>query len=172
MPLSDGRAQQGWIHSDQVPRIPPQELEGAEADAFLEWLFSGLARRPRPLSLWKGIAVARYLKLLAWEASALARNDPTLLAKSDPPPRPPGWCFAAGQERIFAAGQMLCGLALPPLAVDRVAGTRSFLPQPEPLTRLRHGGRKITPHAFGVDDVAGSTSCPAANRVLRVGQSK
>jgi len=68
MPLSDEEAQQGWIHSDQLPRIPPQELEGAEADAFLEWLFSGLARRPRPLSLWKGIAVARYLKLLAWEA--------------------------------------------------------------------------------------------------------
>src|ERR1022692_2710611 len=31
-------------------------------------------------------------------ASALARNDHALLAKSDPPPRPVGWCFAAGQE--------------------------------------------------------------------------
>jgi hypothetical protein len=70
MPLSDEEAQQGWIHSDQLPRIPPQELEGAEADVFLEWLFSGLARRPRPLSLRKGIAVARYVKLLAWEAPA------------------------------------------------------------------------------------------------------
>ena len=53
-----------------MPRIPAQELEGAESDAFLQWLFSGLARRPRPLSLRKGVAVGRYLKLLAWEAPA------------------------------------------------------------------------------------------------------
>jgi len=70
MPLSDEKAEQGWIHSDQLPRIPPQELEGSEAEAFLEWLFSDLARRPRPLSLRKGVAVGRYLKLLAWEAPA------------------------------------------------------------------------------------------------------
>jgi hypothetical protein len=69
MPLSDEEAQQGWIHGDQVPRIPAQELEGAESDAFLQWLFSGLARRPRPLSLRKG-AVACYLMLLAWEVPA------------------------------------------------------------------------------------------------------
>jgi hypothetical protein len=42
-------------------------------------------------------------------ASALARNYLTLLAKSDPPPRPVGGCFAAGQERILAAQQMLSG---------------------------------------------------------------
>src|ERR1017187_401488 len=72
--------------------------------------------------------------------SVLARNYPTLLTKSDPPPRPVGWCFAAGQERIFAARQMLCGLAVPPPAVDRFAGTRSFSCD---LTALR---------AFGADD--------------------
>ena len=40
-------------------------------------------------------------------ASALARNDPTLLAKSDPPPPAVGWRFARGQGRFFAAWQML-----------------------------------------------------------------
>jgi hypothetical protein len=55
--------------------------------------------------------------------SALARNDPTLLAQSDPPPRPVGWCLAAWQERVFAVRQTLGGLSLPGLAVNRFAGT-------------------------------------------------
>jgi hypothetical protein len=39
-------------------------------------------------------------------ASALARNDPTLLAKSDPPPQPGGRLLPQG-KRIFAAQQAL-----------------------------------------------------------------
>jgi hypothetical protein len=55
------------MHSDQLPRIPPQELKPAEVDAFLDYLFSAVARRPAPLSLREGAAVARYLTALAWE---------------------------------------------------------------------------------------------------------
>jgi hypothetical protein len=27
---------EGWIHSDQLSKLPPQRLEAGEADAFLE----------------------------------------------------------------------------------------------------------------------------------------
>jgi hypothetical protein len=48
--------------------------------------------------------------------------------------------FAAGQERVFAARQLLCGLALRTPAVDRFAGAPSFSCD---LSALR---------AFGADD--------------------
>lgn len=38
-------------------------------------------------------------------ASALARNDPTLLAKSDPPPPLVEWRFAVGQARFLPRGK-------------------------------------------------------------------
>ena len=56
-----------------------------------------------------------------------ASVEDVLLAKSDPPPRPVGWCFAAGQELFLAARQELCGvgpaapggrIASPPQAVS------------------------------------------------------
>jgi len=68
MPPFKQKPFEGWIHSDRLQRIPPQKLMTEQADAFLEWLFSAIARRPRPLSLREGAEVARYLKGLAWEA--------------------------------------------------------------------------------------------------------
>lgn len=64
-PVDD--SSEGWISSDRIPRIPRQDLARAEAGAFLEYLFSAIARRPRPLSLREGAGVARYLKALAAE---------------------------------------------------------------------------------------------------------
>ena len=55
-----------WICGDQL-RLPRQTLLREEADAFLEWLFSPVARRPERLELREGAAVARYLRGLAWE---------------------------------------------------------------------------------------------------------
>ena len=49
---------------------------------------------------------ARTLATKRWtmaESSALTRNDPTLLAKSDPAPRRSGGAFAAGQEVFLPA---------------------------------------------------------------------
>lgn len=43
-------------------------LNPAEAEAFLEHVFSAVARRPKPLTLRGGAGVAKYLKALAWEA--------------------------------------------------------------------------------------------------------
>ena len=95
-------------------------------------------------------------------ASALARNYPTLLAKSDPPPRPVGWCFAAGQERGFAAGQersfaarqlLRAGLSLSTPAVESPAPADSFSCD---LSALR---------ALGADDVKPPRT-PAAWMIL------
>ena len=55
-----------WICGDQL-RLPRQTLVREEADAFLEWLFSAVARRPESLDLREGAGVARYLRGLAWE---------------------------------------------------------------------------------------------------------
>ena len=61
---------EGWIHGDQLSKLPPQRLKAREADAFLEYLFSAPARRPARLSVREGIRVARYLRALAEEADA------------------------------------------------------------------------------------------------------
>jgi hypothetical protein len=99
---------------------------------------------------------------VARPASALARNYPTLLAKSDPPPRPVGWCFAAGQERGFAAGQersfaarqlLRAGLSLSTPAVESPAPADSFSCD---LSALR---------ALGADDVKPPRT-PAAWMIL------
>ena len=50
-------------------------------------------------------------------ASALARNDPTLLAKSDPPPPLVGWRFVAGQDAFLPTGKCLAPEARPPSTV-------------------------------------------------------
>src|SRR5512140_146884 len=67
---SNPPSSEGWIHSDQLSKLPPQRLEAREADAFLEYLFSAPARRPARLSVREGIRVARYLRALAGEADA------------------------------------------------------------------------------------------------------
>jgi FkbM family methyltransferase len=68
-PLAPGSSSKGRISSDQLPQTPRQELVPAEADAFLEYLFSNIARRPRSLNLREGAGVARYLKALAAETA-------------------------------------------------------------------------------------------------------
>jgi tetratricopeptide (TPR) repeat protein len=75
----------------------------------------------------------------AGQASALGRNDPTLLAKSYPPPPPVGWRFAAGQERLSCRTANAVRVGYRPPAVDPFAGTRSFLVRRERVTGLRRG---------------------------------
>lgn len=64
-PFEDDSAD-AWIRGDQL-RLPRRTLGWKEADAFLEWLFSAVARRPERLDLREGAGVARYLRGLAWE---------------------------------------------------------------------------------------------------------
>jgi len=58
---------------------PSQTLAASEVEAFLQFLFSDIAQRPKQLPLREGAAVARYLNGLSWElrgapgASELAR---------------------------------------------------------------------------------------------------
>lgn len=56
----------GWIPSE-VLKLPVQELNPAERDVFLEYIFSMIAKRPRALRLREGAGVARYIKALADE---------------------------------------------------------------------------------------------------------
>ena len=63
MPPSD---EEGWILSSELPRVPHQTLERDEVDAFLDFLFSDVARKPPEIRLQEGAAVARYLVALAW----------------------------------------------------------------------------------------------------------
>ncbi len=62
----------GWVSTVQL-ELPDPRLVSSEADGFLEYLFSALARRPRPLALREGARVARYLKALAWETGPRRR---------------------------------------------------------------------------------------------------
>ena len=55
-----------WIESSELPRIPPQTLRKDEVNAFLDFLFSDVARKPAEIRLLEGAAVARYLVALAW----------------------------------------------------------------------------------------------------------
>ncbi len=63
-PLSPDPAE-GWI-SSEVFKLPGQVLNPSEGDAFLEFVFSMIAMRPKALGLREGAGVARYLKTLAW----------------------------------------------------------------------------------------------------------
>ena len=67
IPPSEGGAKDEWFLSDKLPRIPRQDLLREEAEAFLEYVFGAVARRPRRLSLREGARVVRYLHALAWE---------------------------------------------------------------------------------------------------------
>jgi hypothetical protein len=69
MPPSERESTEGWIASDQMARIPRQDLVPQEAEAFLAYLFTAIGRRPKSVELRKGAAVARYLKWLAWETA-------------------------------------------------------------------------------------------------------
>src|SRR5437879_3534389 len=74
---------------------------------------------------------------------------------------------------VFANGQGTCEPAWPALGwlVVLIAARMSS----RKLSTLRDCGADdatANPHAFGVDDIARRLSCPAANRVLRVGHSK
>jgi len=55
----------GWISSEAL-KLPAQVLNPSEWNAFLEYVFSMIAMRPKALSLREGAGVARYLKTLAW----------------------------------------------------------------------------------------------------------
>ena len=67
IPPYAGEPENSWIRSDQLAKIPGQKLQPAEAEPFLNYLLSAIRRRPRPVSLREGAAVARYLKGLATE---------------------------------------------------------------------------------------------------------
>ena len=70
-----------WNCGDQL-RLPRQTLVRKEADAFLEWLFSAVARRPERLDLREGAGVARYLRGLAWETPpGLLRRETERMAE-------------------------------------------------------------------------------------------
>ena len=58
-----------------------------------------------------------------------------------------GSVLPSGKSRSLAARQMPCGLAVPPPASIRFAGTRSFPCDLSALTRLWRGRWKSTPHA-------------------------
>src|SRR5260370_41533225 len=74
MPPSDRIDDEGGIHSDQLA-VPAQALIPAEIDPFLEFLFSGIVRKPKWLKLRETAGVARYLKALAREAPATRERD-------------------------------------------------------------------------------------------------
>ena len=89
--------------------------------------------------------------------SALAEIDPTLLAKSDPPPRSSGGAFARRQEAFLTTGRFP---ANPGAATERFHQRNDISPQGSAL------------HASGVDDTAGLVVCPLPIRVPRVGHFK
>ena len=67
MPLSPWEAlHRGKINGDEL-KLPRQTLAVNEADAFLEFMFSDIARKPEPLLLQEGAAVAHYLLALSRE---------------------------------------------------------------------------------------------------------
>src|SRR5271157_2047170 len=95
-------------------------------------------------------------------ASALARNDPTLLTKTDPAPLVNRYGLPAGKSYF-------CPRARGDISFLRNTGRGGGIAwgsgmdlQTERLTRLRRGCWNTKPHAFGVDDNA-AHSCPWAN---------
>jgi hypothetical protein len=65
MPLSDEERAKGWKDSDELPKLPKQELAPEHAQAFLDALFAQSASKPAEIRLREGARVARYLKALA-----------------------------------------------------------------------------------------------------------
>jgi hypothetical protein len=68
--------QEGWTHSDQLI-LPRQSLSKEEAEPFLSYVFSQMARKPKRLRLRETARVARYIKAIAaempgsWERATL-----------------------------------------------------------------------------------------------------
>lgn len=69
---------------------------------------------------------------------------------------------------VFAAGQVMVRVGLASTGV--LIGTRCPPTSRAPYAPPARMTERKT-HAFGVDDIAGSLSCPRANRVLRMGHS-
>jgi hypothetical protein len=53
MPPFRGKDEAGWISSDRLQRIPPQQLQPTDVELYLNHLFGDIARRPRPIHLRK-----------------------------------------------------------------------------------------------------------------------
>ena len=64
----------GWIHSDQLT-LPRQVLSQEQIAPFLQFLFRGIARKPKQLKLKQTAGVARYLKAVAAEAQGGTQRD-------------------------------------------------------------------------------------------------
>ena len=92
-------SEEAWIDSSELPRIPRQTLRKDEVNAFLDFLFSDVARKPAEIRLLKGAAVARYLVALAWRL-------------------PPG----DDRHLLDRLGNMIWGTMPPRVALDAVAG--------------------------------------------------
>lgn len=60
-PVSD------WISSEKLPKLKERKLDPSQADEFLRFLFSTVARRAGEIRLHEGAAVAQYLRELAWQ---------------------------------------------------------------------------------------------------------
>src|ERR1700739_4422552 len=74
MPPSKDAGEDGWIRGDQLI-LPPQSLSPEEIGAFLKFLFTEIARKPKRLKLRETAGVARYLKAIAFETPASAERD-------------------------------------------------------------------------------------------------
>ena len=76
------------------------------------------------------------------------------------------------QLRIGASFYLMNSASMPFSGLATVCKPAGNALVSEHDTGLRRNLLEITSHAFGVDDIAGPTSCPAAKRVFRLGQSK
>ena len=56
-----------WISSEQLPKLKERKLDPSQADEFLRFLFSTVARRTGEIRLRDGAAVTQYLRELAWK---------------------------------------------------------------------------------------------------------
>jgi hypothetical protein len=74
MPPSNDASKEGWIHSAQLI-LPRQTLSKEQIGPFLQYLFRGIARKPKRLKLKQTAGVARYLKAVAAEAPGSAQRD-------------------------------------------------------------------------------------------------
>ena len=131
------------------------------------------AARPKPKSTARrAIIPILVASVLLVGPSALGRNDPTLLAKSDPAPQPGECAFVAGQGLLLPVGKSR-------------AAERRYIPQPDLLIGPQSVSNKVSNlRACGADDVK-ATRTPSAWMImlstflarrqivfLRVGHSK
>jgi hypothetical protein len=74
MPPSNNASKEGWIHSDQLT-LPRQALSQEQIAPFLQFLFRGIAHKPKRLKLKQTAGVARYLRAVAAEAPGSTQRD-------------------------------------------------------------------------------------------------